>query len=24
LGVRDPKDYTYAKGEFITSVIGHH
>jgi len=24
LGVRDPKDYTYAKGEFITSVIGRH
>ena len=21
-GVREPKDYTYAKGEFITSVIG--
>ena len=24
LGVRDPKDYTYAKREFITSVIGQH
>jgi GrpB-like predicted nucleotidyltransferase (UPF0157 family) len=23
-GVRDPKDYTYAKREFITSVIGRH
>ena len=23
-GVRDAKDYTYAKGEFIISVIGRH
>ena len=23
-GVRDAKDYTYAKGEFIASVIGRH
>jgi GrpB-like predicted nucleotidyltransferase (UPF0157 family) len=23
-GVRDPKDYTYAKREFITSIIGPH
>lgn len=23
-GVREPKDYTYAKGEFISSVIGRH
>lgn len=23
-GVREPKDYTYAKGEFIASIIGPH
>jgi GrpB-like predicted nucleotidyltransferase (UPF0157 family) len=23
-GVHEPKDYTYAKGEFISSVIGRH
>ena len=23
-GVREPKDYTYAKREFITSIIGPH
>jgi len=23
-GVREPKDYTYAKGEFIAGIIGPH